>query len=768
MRLPSVGLVDRLLGWNRTAGVGLRATVVVLTIVSAAGALIVDRFAGPGGPWLWNFDMTLANYPFASYLHEALSHGQLPLWNDRIGLGFPLYAEGQIGALYPPNWLIFQLPPLQALDVSRVLHLILAGVGAGLIVLRMSGSRSGAIAAAVVAVMSGGIVSKLEWTQVVTVYGWLPWVILPLVWRRSGPTRGLIALAGVAWGIQALGGHPPYWVLTGITAVTVLIAQRPRLGTIQRIIGFGLVGFGVGAVQLIPTLLLTTLSTRATGVGSDALFEFSATPFDFLGVAFANAFVPATGSPWNLFQSWYPGGSVWSTLEVYAFVGLPGLAFAAIGLRTKRARPILAVAVVAILIPLLGVLKPGIWAAIPGLDGLRHPIRAYLILDFALAIGAGLGVARMARTRSVKPAVAILGIAIGGYVVVAALAALAPGAFDFIVPIIWPYVPAGQEDTIRTLVTGTMIRLWPIALELVFAAAAILLLLARQRAALTRLIAVALIGLPLALFVPAVNSSQPESTFSLAGTPVIAMLQHLAPSQILTINEPFYPGFPDQLSGVGSREPHVYTSQFGLSLRLQAGEDLIAELRNAGAGSPLAKAVGVDTVVVFGSVCGPNEILFDPSLGAHICRLDGQLRPPYWMPGSAIVTSTTTGSLPTAPIEAIVDPSRAISGAKAATVTSWTNGSASIEVSAPAAGYVFIDRSWWPGWQVTVDGQGVVPEESWSGQLVAVPAGSHVIEERFVPWDLFLGAFVSLITLLGLLAWSRPWKRRPEQTRLPV
>jgi hypothetical protein len=45
----------------------------------------------------------------------------MPLWNDRLGLGFPLYAEGQIGAFYPPN-VAFVLPS----PVTKVTALALA------------------------------------------------------------------------------------------------------------------------------------------------------------------------------------------------------------------------------------------------------------------------------------------------------------------------------------------------------------------------------------------------------------------------------------------------------------------------------------------------------------------------------------------------------------------------------------------------------------------------------------------------------------------
>jgi hypothetical protein len=741
---------------------GLRGTVLALVAISLVAALVVDRFSGFGGPWLWNFDMSLANYPFASYFHEALAKGTLPFWNDRVGMGFPLYAEGQIGALYPPNWLIFQLPPLVALDVARILHLVLAGVGGGLIVLRVTGSRTGAATTAIVVVLCGGIASKLEWTQVVTVYGWMPWVFLPLLWRRPSPGRGLVALAGVFWGIQALGGHPPYWVLTGIAAVVILLAQSPNLRGLGRIVLFGLVGLGVGAVQLIPTFVITTLSWRAQGVGAGALFEYSATPFDFLAVAFGNAFVPAQGPAWDLSQSWYPGGSVWATLEVYAYVGLPALALAAIGLVVRRARPILILAIVMVAIPLVGVLQPGIWAAIPGLNGLRHPIRAYLLLDLALAIGAGIGVARMGRRASLRPAAIVAGIALGGYSLITVVAVALPDAFDGLVRLLWPYVPVGQEGAIRDLAVAALTRPWPIVLEVLLAGAVLYLLRWRERVPAVRVAAVALVALPLVLLMPSINQSLPSTAFTIEGTSLANTVKGLQPSQVLTLDEPFYSGFPVVLADVGARDPHVYTSQFGLSLRLQSSEDLIANLRAAGPVSPLALAVGVDTVVAFNGSCGGRQVATDAAYHATICRNDGALRPPYWLPASAVLATGSGGALPITPVDAVVDPRRAIKSNAAATVTSWDEGSASVQVNAPADGYVYIDRTWWPSWQVTVDGTSVTPERVWGGQLVAVSAGAHTIEQHFVPWDAGLGLLITLATALVIGGWALR-RRRNDQ-----
>lgn len=731
----------------------LLGTALGLLAISLPAALLADRFRGFGGPWLWNFDMPLANYPFAVYFHEALTNGGLPLWQDRIGMGFPLYAEGQIGAFYPPNWLIFQLPPLIALDVARIVHLIMAGVGAGLITLRLTGSRTGAIATALVAVLCGGIVSKLEWTQVVTVYGWMPWVVLPVVWRRPAPTRGLVALSGVLWGVQALGGHPPYWVLTGLVVAITLLVQDPGRRALGRLALFVVAGAAIGAVQLIPTAILTTLSWRAEGVGSAALFEYSATPFDILAIAFGNAFMPATGDAVDLRQSWYPGGSVWATLEVYAFIGLPALFFAVVGLGTRRGRLLAVLAAAMIAIPIIGVFRPELWAAIPGLNGLRHPIRAYLVLDLVLAVAAGIGIARIGRGGRHRLALVVVIAAVAAYAFVTALVTLAPAAFDALVPTLYPYLAPGQAETVRRMAVDALTPLFPIAVEVAVAGGAVLLLRDRNRYVTARFIAIGLVALPLAVLSPAINQSQPSSSFSLEGTSLLGTVRSLAPRQLLTIDEPFYGGFPSQLAGVGEQEPHVYTSQFGLSLRLESAERLIEDLRVAGLTSAYARAVGVDSVVSFSGSCPGESVAVDAATGAAICQDPLALRPPYWLPSRAVIT-VVEGSGPFGPGTALVDPAGVLSASSQAAVRSRDRSRYTVDIDAPAEGYVFVDRTWWPWWQVTVDGRPVTSLSGLGGHLVPVSAGRHVIEERLVPWDALVGLAIGVATALGLAIWA--------------
>ena len=71
-----------------------------------------------------------------------------------------------------------------------------------------------------------------------------------------------------------------------------------------------------------------------------------------------------------------------------------------------------------------------IWAAIPGLNGLRHPVRAYLLLDLGLAIVTGIGVARLGRVQRPRLALVLVAVPIGLYALSAVTATLLPSVFD--------------------------------------------------------------------------------------------------------------------------------------------------------------------------------------------------------------------------------------------------------------------------------------------------------------------------------------------------
>jgi hypothetical protein len=731
-------------------------------VVSTVLAIIAARVSGPNGPWLWNWDLPKIDYPFAALFHAALSQGHLPLWSDNLGLGFPLYAEGQIGAFYPPNWLIYQLPPLVALDVSRVLHLALAGVGAGVLMSRLSGSRSGSLTTAAIVVLGGAITAKLQWTNLVAAYAWLPWVLVPLV-RRPAPTARGLACASLAWGIQALTGHPNMWLLTGLSAIVIMAAVAPRPATVARIVAFGCLGIAVGAVQLVPTLLLTSLSVRSAGLSPNDLFTSSATPFDPLLFAFAGAFAHWTSSGLDVANTWYPDGG-FALLEAGAYVGLPAIALAAVGLTSRRVRPFVLLGAVMVAIPVLAAFRPAAWAEIPILNGLRSPVRSYLVVQLAVGVAAGMGVARLGRApKAVQRAALAVGLFVVAYGATWLLAESAPGVFDSVLQ--WSSIglAANGAAKSRQMAVDTLGSPSPqLLLELVAAAAVVGLVAWRTPSRLRRAAVGAVITVPLALLSPAINQVEPSSMFSFADTQSMTAIRSAGPHRVLMVDAPvWYDEMPDQLAASGTAGVDMFSS-----LDLAASDQLRLDMEHGPDASALQHLVGVDLVVQFGDAACPGgggETIpygFPPAPWltgvARLCPVALRTSPPVWIPQNAAHVTIGGGS-PFGPIDARLDVAAATAGALDTTVLARDSQQGTFVVNAPAAGWVWIDRAWWPGWTVKVDGGNVTPFRAAAGQLIPVSVGRHVINERLVPWDalLGLGAGFAAIVAIGLLIFVR-------------
>ena len=86
----------------------------------------------------------------------------------------------------------------------------------------------------------------------------------------------------------------------------------------------------------------------------------------------------------------------------------------------------------------------------------------------------------------------------------------------------------------------------------------------------------------------------------------------------------------------------------------------------------------------------------------------------------------------------------------------------SIEVDMPAPGLVVLSELDYPGWQAFLDGRRVpIRRADAILRAVEVPAGVHQIEMRFRPPSVYLGATVSVLTLVGILGYTAGvWGRR--------
>ena len=87
---------------------------------------------------------------------------------------------------------------------------------------------------------------------------------------------------------------------------------------------------------------------------------------------------------------------------------------------------------------------------------------------------------------------------------------------------------------------------------------------------------------------------------------------------------------------------------------------------------------------------------------------------------------------------------------------SWAPSGEQIFARLSCPGMLVVAETWFPGWQATVDGQDHEIQQVESAlRGVRLDRGAHVVELRYRPWSVYLGALMSLSGLLGAVFLSR-------------
>ncbi|MCL4395635.1 MAG: hypothetical protein M1482_12685, partial [Chloroflexi bacterium] len=373
-----------------------------------------------------NGDISSVFLPFRLELERALAQGQLPLWTTHLHAGFPLFAEGQVAALYPPNLLLYRLLPIpQALSYTILVHVAWAAVGIYLLARLNGAGAAGGFLAGIALSFSGFFLAHLQHLALLSAAAWLPWMLYlqGRYWRaESTPnshSRFWFVLSSLAIGIQFLCGSPHMEFLNvlafcafGLFSPLVWFDdQVTNIGdlahrTFKRLAKTALTtcaaiaaGALVAAAQLIPTAELLANSVRPASSGDGFSTSYSLTPAAL--VQFIAPFA-WSGPPTVLNQ------------EYWGYFGLVPLmlALAAPFLKRSVSTTFLAVFSIVSLSLTLGSLNPlyGILDAMPVVNGFRVPARFLYLFLVGAAILAGVGVdellKRLGRLR-VSPAAAL-------------------------------------------------------------------------------------------------------------------------------------------------------------------------------------------------------------------------------------------------------------------------------------------------------------------------------------------------------------------------
>ena len=349
-----------------------------------------DYFLGSGT------DIISLQYPVHRFATHWMRQGVLPLWNPHIFGGVPFQA-GVHGYLYPGLWTGLLLPVGLDIKVGIALHLILAAAGGAFLA---RGSVKQMIPRAVVGAvyaLSGFMMLHLyagHRTMVMTA-AYLPWIAAALRRVLDGE-RGALLWGGMTFGLMMLSGHYQI-IFIGILGLSLwlffdtLCSRRKPLSPFRErwpglvgVLSILSLGIGVAAVQLIPALSNAELSQRS---GDSVAFaaSFSSAPLNLISYLFPHFFGNRVDAPFV--GDW----SYWESLGYVGIIPLCMVSAAHAVLPWRRMLPRTVVMLIAIILS-LGAHTPifDIYAAwIPGADLFRSPGRFCLLVTLFSALITG-------------------------------------------------------------------------------------------------------------------------------------------------------------------------------------------------------------------------------------------------------------------------------------------------------------------------------------------------------------------------------------------
>ncbi len=351
----------------------------------------------------FHYDHAIQNYPYRAFFAEGLRQGRLRLWTPELFCGFPLFAESQGNALYPPFIVLFGLlEPWVAYNLYTVLHFALAGAFAYLLARVMGVSRAGSVLAGVIYMFAAPVLFHAHHTNIIVGVCYLPLLLALIelaVRRRSVPA--LLGFAA-ATGMLTLGAQPQYTLYCALVCGAFLLW---RLRLAQRASGqgsaivllvalgaAGALGAALAAGQLLPLLELVGHTTRA---GSAAALPglSPGTPGHLVTLMLPHYFgSPGLGSFWG-----HADTGIYA--ETTLFLGVAPLMLAAFGALTDRRRRALFFAGLGLFSLLFSLGLPGAFynafAFLPIFRTARFPSRFAFVTALCAAVLAGMGLDRL-------------------------------------------------------------------------------------------------------------------------------------------------------------------------------------------------------------------------------------------------------------------------------------------------------------------------------------------------------------------------------------
>lgn len=308
--------------------------------------LIVTPDFGRSDAWHFSFATKLA-------LSESLKRGQLPLWEPRLGGGFPLFAEGQVGALFLPNLILLKTihDPIIAYNATYVVLFLILGWGMYAWLRVIGCSRIASLFGAITIVFSGQTIPRLPHHTLLESLSMTPLVLALAHQVLTKKHLFWISLFAFALSQQLFTGSPQPVLLTLLMVGIYAVFTRGSLARLT--LGVAL-GVGLAAIQLLPSAEMLRESASPGGFSPEEASYYSfplvhlktlVSPF-ILGNPKFGTYPPFTT---------FDGSIFW---ENNVFIGWLPVALFFLGLRKSRLTIFFGVTILASFLLMLGQHSP--------------------------------------------------------------------------------------------------------------------------------------------------------------------------------------------------------------------------------------------------------------------------------------------------------------------------------------------------------------------------------------------------------------------------
>ena len=215
-------------------------------------------------------DVFSFNYGLKDFLSQSLKKNQLPLWSSKIGGGFPILAEGQIGTFNLSNLLLFKLlPTWLAFNLTIVIIFLTLLIGQYLFLRKLKISCLPSLFGSISFSFSAFYLTKITHLNHIQTASFIPLILYILECHLQKPKIKYLVFITFLISQQIFSGYPMMVLITLLLIFLRLffefIDKKPIIKPLISFIIVGLLALGLSAIQLFPQMEYFRLSNLKSG-----------------------------------------------------------------------------------------------------------------------------------------------------------------------------------------------------------------------------------------------------------------------------------------------------------------------------------------------------------------------------------------------------------------------------------------------------------------------------------------------------------------------